>query len=220
MRPKKVKILIVDDHKMVRDGIRAMLESQNKKYKFAITESDSGEDAIDKIINDEDYDVVLMDYQLPKMNGADTVKEMVIYRSNIKVLALSNYDEHTYITNIMKAGAKGYVLKNIEPDELIHAIETIMAGKNYYANDVAIKLIDIESSSKRAFDKLGDHGVTRRELEILQMIAMEMTNDEIAQKLSIGKRTVDSHRQNLINKLHVKNTAGLIKCAYEYKILS
>lgn len=218
MKIKKIKVLIVDDHKMIRDGIRTMLESQSRRYKFTITEAESGEEAIDKV-HENSYDIVLMDYQLPNMNGADTVKSLVIYKSNIKILALSNYDEYTYITNIMKAGAMGYVLKNIGPDELIQAIETILAGKNYYANDVAIKLIDIESSSKKMFSASHDLGITKRELQILKMIVSEMTNDEIAKKLELGKRTVDSHRQNLLNKLRVKNTAGLVKCAYELKLV-
>ena len=216
---KKIKILIVDDHKMLRDGIRTMLQSQAKRYKFMITEAGSGEEAIDKVTLN-DYDIVLIDYQLPNLNGADTVKNMVAIKSSIKVLALSNYDEYTYITNIMNEGAKGYVLKNIGPDELIHAIETILSGKNYYADDVAIKLIDIETSSKKMSARLDKHGITKRELQVLKMIANEMTNEEIAKKLVLGKRTIDSHRQNLMNKLNVRNTAGLVKYAYEFKLVS
>lgn len=210
-----LKTLIVDDHKMIRDGIRTMLESHDEKFNFIVTEAEDGESAVDMVIHN-DYDIVLMDYQLPKMNGAETTKNMRRYKSKIKILALSNYDEYTYITNIMRAGAKGYILKDISSDELVVAIDTILKGKNYYANDVAIKLIDFESPTEKKGKK---KSITQREMQVLRLIASEMNNEQISKKLNIGRRTVDTHRQNLINKLDVKNTAGLIKKAYEMKVL-
>jgi DNA-binding NarL/FixJ family response regulator len=109
-------------------------------------------------------------------------------------------------------------LKNIEPAEMLNAIKAILAGINYYCNDVAIKLIDSEETKHS--DKMRIKQIlTGREAEILQMIAMEMTNEEIAEKLCVAKRTIDTHRQNLINKLHVKNTAGLVKGAYRLKLI-
>jgi DNA-binding NarL/FixJ family response regulator len=210
-----VRLLIVDDHQMVRDGIRVMLESQNKIYSFVITEAENGEDAI-KYILKYDYDIILIDYQLPKMTGMETVEKILLYKPTTKILALSNYDELTYINNMLKAGVSGYILKNVEPVELIAAIKTILNDKVFYSNEVAIKLIESKKKTSSSIDK---YSLTKRELEILKLITAEKTNDEISTMLFIAKRTVDSHRQNLLNKLGVKNTVGLTKIAIELKLI-
>jgi DNA-binding NarL/FixJ family response regulator len=210
-----VKLLIVDDHQMVRDGIRVMLESQNKTYSFVITEAENGEDAIKNVLK-YDYDIILIDYQLPKMSGMETVERILLYKPTTKILALSNYDELTYINNMLKAGVSGYILKNVEPVELIAAIKTILNNKVFFSNEVAIKLIESKKKTSSSIDK---YSLTKRELEILKLITQEKTNDEISSLLFIAKRTVDSHRQNLLNKLGVKNTVGLTKIAIESKLI-
>jgi DNA-binding NarL/FixJ family response regulator len=207
-----VKLLIVDDHQMVRDGIKVMLESQNKQFSFIITEAENGEDAIKNVLKNN-YDIVLIDYQLPKMSGMETVESIRLYKPKTKILALSNYDELTYINNMLKAGVSGYILKNVEPGELISAIKTILDDKPFYSNEVAVKLIE---SKKNITSTISKHGLTKRELE---MITQEKSNDEIAKILCVAKRTVDSHRQNLLNKMHVKNTAGLTKAAIDLKLI-
>src|SRR5690349_12208549 len=118
---KRLRILIIDDHRLVRDGIKTMLETQSANYDFDISEAESGEDAV-AIIKNREFDIILVDYQLPGMNGAQTVEQILFYKPKSKILALSNYDEYTYITNMIKVGVKGYVLKNISPNELIKAI--------------------------------------------------------------------------------------------------
>ncbi len=215
---KLIEILIVDDHKMVRDGIKTMLESQEERISFSIEEAETGEAAIE-LISKKKYDIVLMDQQLPGISGAEVVLKIVKLRPEIRVLAVSNYDEFAYISDMLKSGAKGYVLKNIGPDELFKAIETILDGKNYYANDVAIKLINVNSIQQINSNNEKLNGLSSRELEVLKMIASELTNEEIAKKLSVAKRTVDSHRQNLLNKLKVKNTAGLINYVHKHKLI-
>ena len=126
---------------------------------------------------------------------------------------LSSYDELAYIQSMIDAGAKGYVLKSIEPAEMQKAIQTILSGKIYYCSEVAVKLIEAASDGNLKAEKIKSK-LTRREMEVLKMIAMELTNEEIAQKLFVAKRTIDSHRQNLLHKLQVKNTVGLVKAAY------
>jgi len=223
---EKLQLLIVDDHKMIRQGIRLMLESaDNDKYKFIFDEAESGEEAITKT-NNINYDVIIMDYQLPKMSGAEATKLIMKHEPKSNILALSNYDEYMYIDNMIAAGAKGYVLKNIGVKDLLNAIESILNGKNYYSNDVAVKIINFghnnaeqAQTSKKAPSKfVAVSTLSKRELEIIQLIAAEFTNEEIANKLFISKRTVDTHRQNLLNKLGVKNTAGLVKYAMELKL--
>jgi DNA-binding NarL/FixJ family response regulator len=212
-----IRLLIVDDHQMVRDGLKVMLESQQKMYRFVVTEVESGEEAIKKILKNQ-YEVVLVDYQLTGMSGAETVQKIRLHSPDAKILALSNYDELTYITKMINAGASGYVLKNIEPTQLVNAIHTIIVNKRYFSNEVAVKLIEREKQDKKMLS-IDEYGVTEREIEILKMIASEMTNDEIAETLEISKRTVDAHRQNLLHKFRVRNTVGLIKVAYELDLI-
>lgn len=206
----KVKTLIVDDHQMIRDGIRTMLESNIKNFKFIVTESDSGKDAIDKV-QSNDYDIILMDYQLPKLNGAETIYQLLLYKPKLKILALSGFDEYSYINNMMESGAKGYVLKNIGPTELVTAIEAILNGKFYYSSDIATKLIH----TKEIKSNISPSTLSSRELELIKLIAIEKSNMEIAEILNISTRTVETHRHNILNKLGVKNTVGIIKYAIE-----
>lgn len=214
---KIIRLLIVDDHQMVRDGIKVMLESKENFLRFEIDEAENGEIAIRKILK-KNFDIVLIDYQLPGMSGTETLQRIRLYKKDIKVLALSNYDEFSYVKSMIDGGANGYILKNIEPSQLINAIQSVLADIPYYSNEVALKLIDSAKNADKTIPARKS-GLTKRELEILKMIAFEMTNDEIAKSLFISKRTVDTHRQNLLNKLNVKNTAGLIKAAYEFNLL-
>ncbi len=140
------------------------------------------------------------------------------YKPDTKFLALSNYDELAYIESMIAAGASGYILKNIEPLQLLNAIKTVLENKNFYSNEVAIKLI--EGSRKPELKaSLNNNKLTKREIEVLKLIAMEYTNEEIAKQLSVGKRTIDTHRQNLLQKLHAKNTVGLTKAAYALNLV-
>jgi DNA-binding NarL/FixJ family response regulator len=220
---KSIRILIVDDHQMVREGIRFMLESHEKKYKFLVEEASDGAEGVEKAKNTH-FDVIIMDYQLPIMNGVEATRAILTHKPNLKILALSTYDEYMYIDNMMRSGAKGFVLKNIGPEEIISAIETIMSGKNYYSNDVAVKLISFEEEGVPMVKTVKTRQsltevLSNRELEVLKLIATEHTNEEISNRLFLSKRTVDTHRQNLMRKLGVKNTAGLVKYAVELNIL-
>jgi len=215
---KKIKIMIVDDHSMIRDGLRSMLESHRDKYVFLIEEAVSGEEAIEKN-KKNNYDIILMDYQLPNLNGAEATQAMVDFKPGINILALSNYDESLYIKNILKAGAKGYVLKNIDSDELMKAITTILNGQNYYSNEVAVKLIHANDGSVKTRKKSSGKNLSSRELDVLKLIAEAYTNKQIAEKLFLSKRTVESYREHLLEKMHVKNTAGLLKQAKKLKLI-
>jgi DNA-binding NarL/FixJ family response regulator len=210
--------LIVDDHLLVRDGLKLMLSLLHPDLHFNFTEAETGEEALYKI-NHQNFEMVIIDYQMPGFSGAETVVRMLRFRPEMKILALSSYDELSCIQAMMAAGAKGYVLKTVEPVEMLHAVKTILAGKIYYNSDVAVKLIDAGQTRELDNDQL-DSMLTQRELEVLRLIAMEMTNDEIARKLFVAKRTVDTHRQNLINKLRVKNTVGLVKVALNMNLLA
>lgn len=212
-----INLLVIDDHKMIRDGLKVMLASLSKFQQFKIVEADSGEDAIKKISKNT-FEIVIIDYQMPGLSGAETIQRILRFRPKMKILALSNYDELSYIQSMMDAGARGYILKNIEPAEMLNAIRTILADKIYYCNEVAVKLIEA-AEDKNVSKEKAKKILTRREIEVLQMIAMEMNNDEIAKKLFVAKRTVDTHRQNLLNKLQVKNSIGLLRVAYKLDLV-
>ena len=218
---EKIRILIVDDHKMIRNGLCAMLESYRKTHDFMIDEAESGEEALLQIKKSV-YDLIIMDYQLPGMDGAETTRAIVDYNPIANILALSNYDETMYIENILKAGAKGYVLKNIAADELVKAITTILNGKNYYSNEVAVKLIDRQMNVKESIllQSLSScEKLSERELEILKLVAEEYTNKQIAEKLFISQRTVENHRYNMLEKMKVNNVIALLKKAREQRLL-
>lgn len=214
---KIVSVLIIDDHKMVRDGLKMMLASLKTFIHFKVQEAESGEDAI-TIIDRMEFDIAIVDYQLTGISGPETINQILKYKPNIRILALSNYDELSYIQSMIDAGACGYILKNIEPAEMLNAIKTILSGKIYYCNEVAVKLI--ESVEEKNTKKIPEKRIlTRRQTEILQLIYQEMNSEEIAQKLFISKRTVESHRQNIMVRLDVKNTVGLMKKAIRLKLV-
>ena len=217
---RNVRILIVDDHKMVREGIRSMLEFQESKFKFFINEAGDGEEGVE-IAGQNPYDIIMMDYQLPGIDGADAARLILEKNPDAKILALSNYNEYMYIDRMIKTGVKGFVLKNVTPEELIKAIETILNGSNYFSNDIAIKLLNFQNNGSDPRTRLQTtkakiyNDLSTREVEVLRLVGEAKSNDEIAELLSISKRTVESHKQNLLRKIGVKNTSELIKFAVE-----
>ena len=214
---KLISVLIVDDHQMVRDGIKTMLKTQESVFRFKITEAESGESAIQKAKYNV-FDIIIIDYQLPGLLGHQTVEQIKIHNPKMKFLALSNYDEISFVQNMLSAGAIGFILKNVEPIQLITAIKSVLENKPFYSSEVAMKLLNAEHIGKRT-ESIEKYNLTKRESQVLKMIAQENTNDEISEILCIAKRTVDTHRQNLLHKLRAKNTAGLIKAAYELKVI-
>ncbi|WP_027420843.1 response regulator transcription factor [Crocinitomix catalasitica] len=216
---EKLKILIADDHKLVRTGI---------KYTLTGTGDSNFIDRIDEVVNGAeaverarifDYDIILMDINMPEMDGIKATAEIVKDKANSKIIALSMHSDDYEIRSMIKAGAMGYLLKNTGSEVLTSAIKTVLEGGKYYSNEVALKLMEPYTgnlSQGKSDDIRVDNrkiSLTRRELEVLKLIANEYTNEEIAKKFELSKRTIDSHRQNILSKLQVKNTAGLIKYA-------
>ncbi|HSY77191.1 MAG TPA: response regulator transcription factor [Bacteroidia bacterium] len=213
---KKLKILLVDDHKMIRDGIRSMLESQENEYKFIIDEAEDGEQGIIKAKTHPD--IIIMDYQLPNISGAEAAAKILENDPGTKILALSNYNEYMYIDKMIKTGVKGFILKNIAPEELLKAIEAILNGGSYYSNEVTTKLVTFDSNSSHTVKSIAvkekiESLLSRREIEVLRYIVNACTNDEIGENLNISRRTAETHRQNILKKLDIKNTATLMKYA-------
>lgn len=225
---KSIHLLIVDDHPIIRDGLRNMLEANNELADFKVYEAENEKEAILAIKN-YPVDVVIMDFQLPDKKGHEITASLLNLNPDLKVLGLSNYDEYAYALDMLKAGAKGYVLKNVSSKDLFSAISQILEGKVYYSNEIANKLINHklkqllleEDGSNTFFATEGDEAVplSSRELQIIRLIAGQYTNEEIANKLSLSKRTVDNHRQNMLNKLQLRNTAGLVRYAFQHGLI-
>lgn len=208
-----IRLLIADDHIIIRNGLKLML-SKNPKFKI-IAEVSSGQEAIDYIDNNSnDIDVVLMDIDMPVVNGIEATKTITKNHPNIKILALSMHDEEVYITSMIDAGATGYILKQADVYEISQAIESTALGKKFYSNEVSITIIN--SLHKKSKDKGNELSV--REMEILSLIAAGLTNKEVGEKLFISARTVESHRRNILDKLDFKNTAEMIRYAIENNI--
>lgn len=218
MKMNNIRILITDDHPMFRHGIRQLLSGQPEIKR--IDEASSGNETLE-MLKKQDFDIVIMDIKMPGLSGIDTTREIKRKHPNVRVLAISMYDEHPYIVKMMKAGAMGYLLKNSRKEDLMCAIERVMEGERYFSEEVANIMMTGIVEGKRIYDTEDDFDVTltKRELEIISMIAEEMTNVEIGERLDISPRTVDTHRRNLLQKLKVKNTAGLVKFAMRNNLL-
>ena len=211
-----IRLLLVDDHKIIRDGLKALLS--NEADIEIVGECCDGSEVLDFVRTNE-VDVIMMDINMPKMNGIEATKQVTDAFPEVKVIALTMHNEDSYISKVLKAGALGYVLKNTGRKELVTAIHKVLEDGNYFTDEVAsimmAKYMKKSTSSKQSTVIVNLEDLTRREIEILRLIADEMTNNEIAERLYISPRTVDTHRRNLLQKLAVKNTAGLVKFAIQ-----
>ncbi len=209
-----IKVYIIDDHKMVVDGLSLMLKDQPDIE--VVGYSCSGQEGIDKLKTIE-ADVVLLDINMPEMNGIDTCKLLMKEHPHIKVIAVSMHKEGSLIKLMLSNGAKGYVLKNAGQDEVVKAINMVYAGKMFLdevVNDIIINGVSSLSSKKNfPFPTL-----SRREKDVLKCILEECTTQEIADRLNIGFGTVETHRRNMMVKLGSRNTAGLVRTALEYEL--
>ncbi|OIP01134.1 MAG: hypothetical protein AUJ97_07355 [Bacteroidetes bacterium CG2_30_32_10] len=210
----KIKVIIVDDHLMVRTGLSLILKDNDKLS--VIAEAVDGDDFL-HLLNNHSPDVVLMDINMPKMNGFEATKAAILRRPDLKIIALSMHDDEEYIESMMQAGAKGFLLKTVKADELYKAIEMVMAGENFFSQDV-MKVL-----TKKLYSKTieGEQIIINpREKEVLILLCNGLSTQEIAEKLNISPRTVESHRAHLLEKTNSKNTISLVLYALKYKLFT
>lgn len=215
-----IQIAIVDDHQIVRDGIKILLEDEPGMD--VVCEAKNGKEAVEYCSTQaDDVDIMIMDINMPEMDGIKATKIIKDNHPNIKILALTMLSEDQHIRKMIKAGASGYILKSSGKQELIKAISTIIDGKHYFSNDATQAILE-ELVSPEVSDTKEDQDVhiTDREMEVLKLILNEFTNQEIADKLFVSVRTVDAHRRNLLQKTGAKNTAGLVKFALKNNLFS
>lgn len=210
--------MIVDDHTIVRKGIRSLLEN-NEKIEI-VGEAKNGNEAIDKF-RQVIPDIVLMDFAMPILNGMEATRQIKKQFPEVKVLILSMYKDEEYIINCLKAGASGYVNKQTTPEDLLKAIDAIYKGSYFtnssFSNNVIKKYI---KNSKEKDKKLSHEKLTSREVEILQLIAEGYSNKGMAKLLYISVKTVETHRTHLMDKLGKHNVVELTKYAIRKGIIS
>ncbi|MEZ4858943.1 MAG: response regulator transcription factor [Flavobacteriaceae bacterium] len=210
-----IKVAIIDDHKMVIDGMSMLL--QNQPNIEVIGTASSGEEGI-KLIQKIQPDVVLLDINMPGINGIETCKELLKMQPNLKVIAISMHKESSLIKLMLSQGAKGYVLKNAGQDEVIDAIQEVYQGKMYLDETVNEIIVNSVTKSSQQTTQSPFPSLSRREKEILELILEEFTTQEIAEKLFISFGTVETHRRNMLIKTGARNTAGLVRIALEYEL--
>lgn len=212
-----IKIALADDHKIVRDGIRTMLESQPNIE--VVAEVSNGNEILKKLENTQ-VDLVIMDISMPEKDGIKATKNLKEKHPNVKVLALTMSNDDLHIRQMIQAGASGYIMKSAGRKDLKDAIETIMNGKHYFSDEATQSIMMDLVKGKGKSTTMDAVHITDRELEILDLIVQEYTNQEIAEKLFISSRTVDAHRRNLLQKTGARNTAGLVKYAFQHNLIS
>jgi DNA-binding NarL/FixJ family response regulator len=219
MSKKKIKIFLVDDHQIVCDGIKALLK--NVTEISIVGEASNGMEFM-KEISIANPDIILMDISLPDISGIELTKQVHQNYPEIKVIILSMYTQEDFIINAISAGAKGYLPKNTTQQELLNAINEVFDGKEYY-NDTVSKIIleNYISSVRKSKDQETDKDnevLSAREKQILKLNVEGLTNQEIADKLFISIRTVESHKNHIMQKLEIKTTIELVKYAIKNNI--
>ncbi|WP_343329303.1 response regulator transcription factor [Polaribacter staleyi] len=207
-----IKIVITDDHNLFRMGLAELLKKQ--KDIDVIAELSDGTEFLNFLSEKNDIDIVLLDINMPNLDGFEVLRKLKKLNSIVKPIILSMHDDGNYIAKCAKNGAFGYLLKNTDEDELLKAIRIVARGKKYFSHQISEKMINFMSAQHTSQKKLSN-----KESEVLTLISKGLTTKEIASKLFVSSRTIETHRANILKKLEVKNTASLIKKATENNLI-
>ena len=215
---KKLKIYIVDDHKLFREGLKLLLSTQD--FVRHIYEAADGQEFIENL-SLVDCDIVLMDIEMPRMNGIEATMEALRIKPDLKVIVLSMYGDEQYYYKMVDASVKGFVLKNSGIEKVIAAIHAVADDRNYFSEELLVNILNhIRDNNTRPEPEFPDNEISDREQEILYHVCLGLSNQEIADKLFISKRTVDKHRANLLSKTGCRNTAALVMYAIKNKMIN
>ena len=213
-----IRVMIADDHNMFVEGVESILEGIDNIQ--VVAKCYTGKEVFEKIARTP-VDVILLDINLPEMNGLEVCQRLSKEYPDVKVLALSMHNEESFVTEILKYGAQGYILKNTGKKELISAIEMVNKGESYFSEEVTEtimkSLVNQRTGNKRSATLAPK--ISRREKDVLELIMKEHTTQEIADALFISLKTVESHRRSLLTKLGVRNTAGLVRVVIENQLM-
>ena len=214
-----IHIILTEDHQILRDGVKSLIASENIK----ITGEASTGAELWKLLEGEKPDIILMDISLPDTSGIELTRLISERFPEIKVLILSMYTDESFINLAIKSGAKGYLHKNTTREEMLVAIDTVYSGNDFYSDNISKIILKsyIEKAKLNAEELLNPHEVlSKREIEILTMFAEGFINKEIADKLFISIRTVESHKKHIMQKLNLKTQVELVKYAIRHNLIN
>jgi len=211
----KIKIIVVDDHALFRNGLKILLNTIPKIE--VIGEAGNGKQFLE-LLETQNPDIVLIDINMPVMDGIEATQLATEKYSDLKIIALSMFGEEDYYYKMINAGVKGFLLKNSEINEVVEAIKQVMQGGSFFSQELLYNVIKNFNPHKELEPDTTD--LSKREVQVLEEICKGLSNQEIADTLFISKRTVDKHRANLLSKTNSKNTANLIMFAIKNKLIA
>jgi DNA-binding NarL/FixJ family response regulator len=207
-----INIIIADDHKLFRSGLIELLKKHSNFN--IVSEFEDGNELLHYILKNKNIDVILLDINMPNCDGFEVLEKLSKINTEIKPIIISMYDDGNYIAKSAKLGAYGYLLKNADEDEVVKTITKAALNKKYFGPKISEKMINFMASNQVSLKK-----ISNKESEVLSLISKGLTTKQIAKKLFVSNRTIETHRANLLRKLEVKNTASLIQKAIEHKLL-
>ncbi len=223
---ESIKVLIADDHRLFIAGLKSIL-SDNEEQKCEIVGVAHNGDQVIQMLKETETDLLILDLNMPEKDGLDVIDVIRAQNKELRILALTVYDESKIVKSAFKSGVDGYILKNVGMDELWKAISEVMEGRTFLGKGVRLnttleeikRKIDDQSRFPSEDKFIKKYNLTKRELEILKLITHALSNKEIGKVLYISDQTVSVHRKNIMRKLGVSNTAGLIKLAYDNSLV-
>lgn len=210
---EKIKLAIVDDHTLFRNGLKLLLSKSAGNLIGDIFEATNGVEFLN-LIENQKIDIVLMDISMPEMDGIEATEKSLEKNPNLRIIALTMFNDDDYYLKMIQAGVKGFLLKESDIQEVVYVIKTVHQGNSFFPVDILCKLL----KAKEQMIPDGE-ALSERELEILHLISEGLSNSEIAQKLFLSKRTVDKHRSNILMKTNCKNTANLVMYAVKNNLV-
>ncbi len=212
----KIKIHLIDDHQIVIDGLLAVLKMEDD---FEVVGFSLNGDGIHERLTANNSDVVIMDINMPDIDGIDILKDFQKKGIPCKIIVLSSHDEIKLIKEVLNLGANGYLSKKCAGENIAEAVRKVYNGEQYFCDSIKDKMLTSFSSNGSSTDDEPVKSITKRELEILQLVVKEFTTKEISEQLTISINTIDTHRKNIMRKLEVKNTIGLVKYAIKHDLV-
>ncbi len=202
-----IRVFIVDDHEIFRNGLKMVINKLG--YAKVVAEADDGADFLEQLDTTE-ADLILMDIEMPVMNGIEATKKAIEKYPDLKIIALTMFKEDAYIQSMIEAGVKGFLIKNIRKEVLDRALQAVYNGKTYYSEELWDYFTKAVAKEEKADDGLN---LTKRELEVLELLVEGLNNKEIGDRLFVSERTIVGHKSNLMAKTNTKNTVGLLAYA-------
>jgi DNA-binding NarL/FixJ family response regulator len=212
---ERVNIFLVDDHKLFREGLKLLLK--NLEEVNEVWEAENGEEFLNRLTG-QLPDLVLMDIEMPVMNGIDATKQALVLHPEMKIIALSMFGDEEYFQRMIDAGACGFLMKNSEFSEVRRAITNVLQGNNYFTEEILYRFVN-KFRTKQSSPAEDEVTLSDREKEVLMLICKGLSNQDIADQLFISKRTVDHHRASLMTKTNTNNAASLVVYAVKHKLI-